>query len=86
MNRPWPIVAPGWISMPVSEAVELADPARHERHAGVAQLVRQAVQPQGVQAGVRGDDLELGRGGGVALLHRLDVAGDLVDGRVHVAG
>ena len=56
------------------EAVELADPARQQRHAAAVERVGEAMQPQGVQPRVGGDDLEGAGGGRIAVLDRLHVA------------
>ena len=70
--------------MPVTKRLNWLASAE-QRDAGMAfSSVRKTVQPQRVEPGVRGDDLELGQSRRVALLHGAHVAGDLVDGRVHV--
>ena len=50
MNRPSPIWAAGWISMPVSARVSVGDRPRQQRHAGLVQRMRDAVGQQRLHA------------------------------------
>jgi hypothetical protein len=67
MNTPSPIVAPGWISMPVG------DEARQPAQAAPPQPVGAAMQHQRVQPRVTRDHLPLAAGGRVAVEDALDV-------------
>ena len=56
-NSP-PIFAAGWISTPVTDAAQVGDRPRRQRHAGVVQRVGDPVGEQRLHAGPAGEDLE----------------------------
>jgi hypothetical protein len=67
MNRPGPIRAPGWISMPVTG---------RQAQVALVERVRGAVHPERVEARVAEQHLGERAGRGVALARDLDVAGE----------
>ncbi len=91
MNRPSPIRARGWISIPVSAREKYAIARGSDRHLGHHERVRDAVHEQRVQARPLREDLGGGdRGGrGIALAHGGDVAaqlpGDPADAAQHLS-
>ena len=83
MNRPSPIRAAGWISIPVSAREKYAIARGSDRHARAVQRVGDAVREQRVHARPGGEDLggRDARGRGVALARRGDVAPQLAGDR-----
>ncbi len=58
MKKRRPIVAPGWISTPVSQRVTLRQGPRREAQPRRQSRFRDAVRPHGVKAGLQEGDLE----------------------------
>ena len=80
MNTRRPIVAPGWISMPVIQRAKCDTNRAEPAQAGAPQPMRQPMDQQRVESRVTRDDLPGGLGRRVAVEH----AGDIfTDAREH---
>ena len=63
MKKRRPMVAPGWISIPVKKRLICEMHPRHQRHAPAVEAVRQAVRQDGVEARIAEEDFEHALGG-----------------------
>jgi hypothetical protein len=72
MKKRRPSVAPGWMSILVSRRAN-QDSSAPDSAAGAPQPMRQALQQDGVHAGIGGQHFKAGTRGGVALEHAGDV-------------
>ena len=76
MKNRRPIVAPGWMSMPVLPCGVLGHHPRDQRDAQAVELVSHAIDGDGRHARVAEDDLVQALGGRVAVVGRLHVLGE----------
>ena len=74
MKKPGPIVAPGWISMPVTKRENWLSTRAGRRRPRLYIAVGGPVHPHRVQAGVAEEHLGQRGGGRIALTGDLDVA------------
>ncbi len=66
MKKYLPIVAPGWISIPVLRVCPFGHHARNIRHTQAVQDMSQAEDRDGFQAGIAEDDFVRGADGRIA--------------------
>ena len=80
MKKSSPILAAGWISIPVTARLVKAIVARRQRHAGLVEGVRDPVGEQRLHPGPAGQDLDRAdpARGRVAVARRGDVGADLL--------
>ena len=80
MKKSSPIVAAGWISIPVTARLANEIVARRQRHAGLVERVRDPVREQRLDPGPAREDLDRADAARrrVAIARRGDVAADLL--------
>ena len=76
MKNPSPIVAPGWISIPVTSSRDVGKEAGEDPEVVRPEPVGEVVEPDGVETGVAEEDLEHAARGGIPLEDDLDVVPD----------
>jgi hypothetical protein len=82
MKKPRPILAPGWISMPVKEAAEVGGEPGEEVKPPQPETMGQPMKKHGVKPGIAENDFELAANRRVTLENNLEI---LLQGSKHAS-